>query len=283
VGQVDFTNFIGMTSSAYAIALIEPGHSLQTAFNLTNSLALPTYNPLRDQTQMADNVGNLVAPILINGAINIENYWWANWQGVTLEQFAALAGDTVTGTPNYIDIPFVINNDTWVPISTSAPEGRDFTPAAFQEPQSGLADWKLIGNPIETGFAFTAYAEATTGIALNTILANALATGVTMKPLTDWLKQWQRDQDFIATVPNTSPIGTKIDVRQYQRFRPEAILPVASLSGTALEPRYGNPRPGLIDFDADGDLAVVGDLSGIDKPFLLRTDAGELILVDVGG
>ena len=283
VGQVDFTNFIGMTSSAYAIALIEPGHSLQTAFNLTDSLALPTYNPLRDQTQMADNMGNLVAPILINGSINIDNYWWANWQGVTLEQFAALAGDSVSGTPNYIDIPFVINNDTWVPISTSAPEGRDFTPAAFQEPQSGLADWKLIGNPIKTGFAFTAYAETTTGIALNTILANALATGVTMKPLTDWLKQWQRDQDFVARVPNTSAIGTKIDVRQYQRFRPEAILPVASLAGTALEPRYGNPRPGLIDFDADGDLAVVGDLSGIDKPFLLRTEAGELILVDVRG
>ena len=282
IGQVDFTNFIGMTNSVYALALIEPGHGLETQFNLTNSITLPTYSRLRDHTGQADNFGNLAAPINIRGSINITNHWWANYGGITLEQFAALAGDSIQGTPNYIDIPFVINNDTWIPMETAAPNGIDFIPEAFREPQSGLPDWKLIGNPIETGFRFTEAAEIATGLPLNATLEASLVTGEFFKPLTDWLLPWQRDQDFIATVPNNAAIGTKIDVRQYQRFRPEANLPVGNVQGTSLEPRYGNPRPGLFDFDADGDLAVIGDLTGIDKLFLLKTDAGELILVDVG-
>ncbi|MEM6475489.1 MAG: hypothetical protein AAF687_04920 [Pseudomonadota bacterium] len=283
VGDVDFTNFIAMTSSVYAVGLISPGHGLQTDFTFSDSLLLPAYAPERDTLGGADNMGNYVAPVFIQGAVDLSNFWFANWQGVTIEAFAQQIGGTITGTPSLIDVPFVQGFDTWVPIATSNPDGRDFTPVEFQEAQSDLPDWRLIGNPIETGFAFTTYAETTTGIPLNSILANALATGVTMKPLTDWLKPWQRDQDFIANVPNNSAIGTKIDVREYQRFRPEANLPVANMTGTALEPRYGNPRPGLIDFDADGDLAVAGDISGIDKPFLLKTDADELILVDVAG
>ncbi|MGY6637338.1 MAG: hypothetical protein ACXIUO_09385 [Erythrobacter sp.] len=278
-GKMDFTNFIGLVATNNAFYGFGGANTLTPDITLADSLIMPAWSPTRDingNSQMGAAIRATSAPLVFN----LDNVWLGTRNALSP---VGENGGVINGTTNNVRMRRLNNFDLWQTSIGTGPDGDTFIPEEFREPQSGYADPILIGNPVETGFRFTEAAEIATGLPLNATLEASLVTGEFFKPLTDWLRPWQRDQDFIVNVSNTAAIGTKLDVRQYQRFRPEANLPAGVVQGTSLEPRYGNPRPGLFGFDADGDLAVIGSLAGINKLFLLKTDADELILVDVRG
>lgn len=278
-GEMDFSNFIGLVATNNAFYLFGGNGNPLPDVSLSDSLILPAWSETRDVNGNSQ-MGATIRSAGPYSSVTVNNLWMGTRSG---NPPVGESGGVIVGTINNVRMRRLNNFDLWqTPIGTG-PDGGTFIPEAFREPQSGYADPILIGDPIETGFRFTEAAEIATGLPLNATLEASLVTGEFFKPLTDWLRPWQRDQDFIVNVSNTAAIGTKLDVRQYQRFRPEANLPVGNVRGTALEPRYGNPRPGLFGFDADGDLAVIGSLAGINKLFLLKTDADELILIDVRG
>lgn len=276
-GAIDFTHFVGLIATTNAFVVTRGDPATATNVSLTDSLILPAYTPNRGITGNAGALASIRAAWAPT-SIALDNVWHGTASGSSP---VGEDGGVVTGSTDWVAMSSLSAFDAWTPESGEGTPGRDFIPPAFCDDASGYADSLAIANPVESGFAFTARAREATGIDLDDVLAKSLATGIAMKPLTDWLKPWQRDQDFIGVVPNNTPVGTKIDLREYHRFRPEDALPVGTLSGKAFEPRYGNPRPGLFDFDEDGDLAVVGSLQGIDRLFLFKTDAEELVLIDV--
>lgn len=256
VKSAAFNNFIVVSDQSWAFYFgfsKTPG-SLCT---ITNALTLPMTSRSRYANGTAGTLGTKAdGP---NNTIALGNVF-AGYRS-SLTGVSAANGGTLTGTHTRVGIGEISGYAVTPPSGT--PRITDMLDSRWLDPFTYGVRGDI--DPLDESFSFTPYAESVTGMALNSILASARGTHSRWNKVKAQIAKYHRKPDRTIMVAASSPVGTVV---------------AANLGAAGWKPLWSGNEKGYFAIEG-GQLKVAKALTGIDQCWLLETDRGELILLDI--
>lgn len=251
-----FRRWIMVSKQSWALTLDYP-KTPGAVVTLTDWLTLPMATRYR--------YANGTTPALVlgvtgaNATLALNNVWMGSRAAVSTT--VAASGGTLVGNPAQIAVPQIANFAV-TPASGTPTIGAMLAPR-WLDAFTGAVRHDI--DPLDPEFCFTAQAEATTAIALNTTIKRAQGNHARWARLKGRLQRYHAKPDHIVEVPASSAVGTTL----LTGLRSKGWMPLWS----------GNEK----DYFAieGGALKVARPLTGINACWLLQTSDGRTILVDI--
>ncbi|MBI1402405.1 MAG: hypothetical protein GC147_04245 [Porphyrobacter sp.] len=174
---------------------------------------------------------------------------------------AAQAGATYTGSLTTI-VPGV--RSAYDTFSTPDAKVPQYFPTEFYDSTQGRA--KLPATGREFDFDLTAFADSDAGFTARAVIAAAKGTHARWNSvIADIKAKWHKTPDAVAVTANSASVDTSL---------------ATGLSGTGFDTTKGGNHDGYFKIEG-GALKVAKALTGLNRVQMLRTDADELLVVDV--
>lgn len=251
-----FDNCIVISDQSWAFCF-DWSKSANSLCEISNTLTLPMTTRYRYSSGVVPTLGmSATGP---NNTLALDNVHIGHKTG--LNPVLAQSGGAVTGSHSQVKIAEISGYAVTPP--SGSPKITDMLAGEWLDPFTYAVRDDI--DPLDEGFAFTSYAESATGIALNSILANARGDHARWNKAKAQIARYHRAPDHIVSVAASSAVGTEV---------------LSGLSATGWKRLYSGNEKGYFAIE-DGALKVARQLTGINQCWLLATDRGELILVDI--
>lgn len=251
-----FSNFIVISDQSWSFEF-DWSKTANSLCEISDTLSLPMSTRYRYTAGIVPTLG--IRATGANNTIALDNVHVGHRTGVTA--VSATSGGAITGSYTQVKIGEISGYAVTPPSGT--PRVTDMLAGEWLDPFTYAVRNDI--DPLDEDFVFTPYAESATGIALNSILESARGDHARWNKVKAQIARYHRAPDHVASVPASTPVGATV---------------LTGLAANGWKSLWSGNEKGYFAIE-DGALKVAKPLTGINQCWLLETDKGELVLVDI--